>query len=329
MRVIRSPLINVLVGAVERASGALRRDIGEADKLHSSRKGVADFTTSADLRAEQTLLRYLRKARPDYAVLSEERGFAASAADSNATESNNANSNAKSNADSNALSSHRARTRTSSGAGVNSALRCFIVDPLDGTLNFMHAFGHISISLAVEEGGEIIAGVVHDPLRFETFWAERGVGAFLGDERLRVSKRVDLEDGLFATTLSFSKKRRDATGKDRFLRRISCILDRCEGFRISGSAALDLAYVAAGRLDGFWAEGLEVWDCAAGLLLVEMAGGAIGNLSVVKQARYGVDVKQSSYVRRSRSIFSRCRDAGIVALADEVQLSNFRTKILN
>ena len=314
MRVIRSPLINVLVGAVERASGALRRDIGEADRLHSSRKGVADFTTSADLRAEQTLLRYLRKARPDYAVLSEERGFAASA-DSNGE--NNANSSA------------RARPRTSLGAGVNSALRCFIVDPLDGTLNFMHAFGHISISLAVEEGGEIIAGVVHDPLRFETFWAERGVGAFLGDERLRVSKRVDLEDGLFATTLSFSKKRRDVAGKDRFLRRISCILDSCEGFRISGSAALDLAYVAAGRLDGFWAEGLEVWDCAAGLLLVEMAGGAIGNLSEVKQARYGVDVKQSSYVRQSRSIFSRCRDAGIVALADEVQLSNFRAKILN
>lgn len=306
MRVIRSPLINILVRAAERASGALRRDIGEADSLHSSRKGVADFTTSADLRAEQTLLRQLRKARPDYAIMSEERGYVAGVGADTGTDS-------------------RTSTRTVTGArlgiGGSSAARSFIIDPLDGTLNFMHAFGHIAISLAVEEGGEIIAGVVHDPLRFETFWAERGVGAFLGDERLRVSTRVDLENGLFATTLSFNKKRRDAAGKARFLRRISCILDNCEGFRISGSAALDLAYVAAGRLDGFWAEGLEIWDCAAGLLLVEMAGGAIGNLS---------DVRQSSDVRQGRghSIFSHCREAGIVALADEVQLSNFRAKIL-
>ena len=305
MQVIRSPLINVLVRAVERASGALRRDIGEADSLHSSRKGVADFTTSADLRAEGTLIRQLRKARPDYAILSEERGYVASTGvASTGTASTGA---------------HSSPSAGASGFGADSAERCFIIDPLDGTLNFMHAFGHISISLAVEERGEIIAGVVHDPLRFETFWAERGVGAFLGDDRLRVSSRVDLEAGLFATTLSFSKKRRDASGKARFLRRISSLLDSCEGFRISGSAALDLAYVAAGRLDGFWAEGLEVWDCAAGLLLVEMAGGSIGNIS---------DVGQVSDVRQRRSIFSHCRDAGIVALADEVQLSNFRAKVL-
>lgn len=286
MRVIRSPLINVLVRAAERASGALRRDIGETDSLHASRKGVSDFTTSADLRSERTLLKELQKARPDYSVLSEERGSIAATPES----------------------------------GEQASSRRFIIDPLDGTLNFMHAIGHVSISLAVEDNGEIIAGVVHDPLRFETFWCERGVGAFLGDKRLQVSRRETLEDGLYATTLSFNKEQRDERAQARFLTRVSKVLSSCGGLRISGSAALDLAYVAAGRLDGFWAEGLHTWDCAAGLLLVEMAGGSLGGLA---------SSDKPSKDRRACSVFSRCREEGILAISGERQLSSFRAKILD
>ena len=276
-----------MLRAAERASVLLRRDFAELEKLQTSKKGVSDFVSSADLRCEASLIRELSRARPEYGILSEESG-----------------------------------ERSSKG---NCPCR-FVIDPLDGTLNFMHGIGHVSISIALEDKAEgVVAGVVYDPLRFEGFWAERGVGSFLNadgkDRRLRTSGRTALGDSLYATTLSFNKGVRDEAARARFLSSFSCAVDTCCGVRIGGSAALDLAYVAAGQLEGFWGEGLRLWDCAAGLLLAELAGGSLGLLA-------GKDKNKNKNMgmQGRRDVWLRCRE-GILVTANETQAADFREKI--
>ncbi len=225
-----SPVVNVMVKAVQKASKVLARDFGEVENLQVSRKGPADFVTAADLRAEQVLFDELSKARPGYGFLMEERGEV---------------------------------------AGTDRTHR-FIVDPLDGTLNFMHGFPHFAISVALEREGVIVAGVVYDVARNEMFVAEKGEGAWLNEtRRLRVAARMRLIDCLLATGFPFAGK----DGHGAFLREFADLMGRTSGIRRQGSAALDMAWVAAGRHDAFWERGLKAWDFAAGLILVREAGG--------------------------------------------------------
>ena len=295
MAVVRSPLIGVMLRAAERASVLLRRDFGELEKLQSSRKGLGDFVSSAGLRCEGSLVRELFRARPHYSVFSEESG------------------------ERSAKGEDRGDLRGDfRGESKGEGSRRFVIDPLDGTLNFMHGIGHVSLSIAVEdEAAGIVAGVVYDPLRFEGFWAERGVGSFLHadgkDTRLRTSSRNSLGDSLYATALSFDKGVGASSARDRFLSSFRLAVEGCCGVRLGGCAALDLAYVAAGRLEGFWGEGLRLWDCAAGLLLVELAGGGIGLLS-----------EKGRHV--GRSVWQRCGE-GILAVANEPQAASFREKV--
>jgi len=227
----RSALINVMAGAARKAARGLNHDFGEVEQLQVSRKGPADFVSTADRRAERVLLEELRRARPRYGVLSEESG---------------------------------------AQAGEDTSNR-WIVDPLDGTLNFLHGIPHFCISQALERDGEIFAAAVYDPLRDELFWAEKGAGAYLNHRRLRVSARQHLHEAVLATGIRFMGE----PARPQFLARLEALMARTGGFRRFGAAALDLAYVAAGRYDGFWEAGLEPWDMAAGILLVSEAGGFV------------------------------------------------------
>lgn len=231
---LKSADINVMEAAARKAARGLLRDFGEAEVLQVSKKGPADFVSAADLRAEEVLRRELGRARPDFAMLMEEGGAAAGA----------------------------------------DARRRWIVDPLDGTSNFLHGVPHFAISIALEEDEEIIAGVVYEPTRDELFWAERGRGAWLNDRRLRVSGRTRLAEALIATGIPF----KGLPQHERFLRTLAAVMVEVAGIRRFGSAALDLAYVAAGRYDGFWEFGLNPWDVAAGMLLVREAGGFVTDM---------------------------------------------------
>ncbi len=233
----RSPTINVMVRAVERAARDLTRDFGEVEQLQTSRKGPGDFVSAADLKSERVLHHELQKARPGYGFLMEESG-AVSGSDLE----------------------HR-----------------WLIDPLDGTTNFLHGIPHFSISVGLERAGELVAGVVYDPIKDELFWAEKGAGAYLNDRRIRVSSRRQLEDSLLATGIT---ARRGAADEDRaaFIAQIDAALAVTAGVRRFGSAALDLAYVAAGRYDGFWENHLSPWDIAAGIVLVREAGGYVSEI---------------------------------------------------
>jgi myo-inositol-1(or 4)-monophosphatase len=228
---VRSPLINVMARAADKAGRALARDFGEVEQLQVSRKGPADFVSTADLKAERTLRQELGKARPGFGFLMEESGEAAGA----------------------------------------DAGRRWIVDPLDGTTNFLHGIPHFAISIAAEQEGEIIAGVVYNPVTDELFWAERGQGAFLNDRRLRVSARRRMDEAVFGTGMPF-KGRGDPHA---FEAELMAVMPQVAGIRRMGAASLDLAYVAAGRFDGFWENGLAAWDVAAGIVLVQEAGGYV------------------------------------------------------
>ena len=232
---LRSALINVMAAAALKASRGLLRDFGEVEQLQVSKKGPADFVSAADLRAERIVLRELARARPDYGSLSEERG---------ATE----------------------------GRGSN---RRWLVDPLDGTTNFLHGVPHFCISIGLEEDGQIVAGTIYDPLRDEMFWAEKGAGAFLNDRRLRVSARGDLHDAIVATGVPHHGR----VGHEPFLKQMESMMAEVAGIRRLGSAALDLAYVAAGRYEGYWEAGLSPWDLAAGIIIVREAGGFVSDLA--------------------------------------------------
>ncbi len=235
--VSHSGLITVMTRAARKAAPRLRRDFGEVEQLQVSRKGPADFVSMADKRAEATIVDELRHARPAWGLLLEEAGEI---------------------------------------AGDPSKPR-WVVDPIDGTSNFLHGIPHFAISIAVEEpkpGGsraEITQGLVYQPLTDESFWAEKGRGAWHNERRLRVSARRDLSEALIATGIPY-KAHGDL---ERFNKILDAVSPEVAGIRRFGSAALDLAWVAAGRFDGFWEEDLEHWDIAAGLLLVREAGGFV------------------------------------------------------
>jgi len=236
--VSHSGLITVMTRAVRKAAPRLRRDFGEVEQLQVSKKGPADFVSMADKRAEATLIEELRNARPDWAILTEESGE---------------------------LPGDPTKPR-------------WVIDPLDGTSNFLHGIPHFAISIAVEErkasgGSEITQGLVYQPLTDESFWAEKGRGAWLHDRRLRVSGRRYLDEALIGTGLPHSGRGDVAT----WARIYGAIGPEVSGIRRNGAASLDLAWVAAGRFDGFWEDDLDIWDSAAGILLVKEAGGYVSD----------------------------------------------------
>ena len=231
----RSALLNVMTAAAKKAARGLVRDFGEIENLQVSKKGTGDFVSNADRKAEQTLVRELTKARPRFGFLLEEGGEIEGADTSNR----------------------------------------WIIDPLDGTSNFLHGIPHFSISIALERDGEPAAGVIYEPVSDQMFVAENGQGAYLNNRRLRVSARKKLEESLFATGIPFSGK----SDHDHFLQQLKAVMAVSAGVRRFGSAALDLAYVAAGRYEGFWEIGLFPWDLAAGVVLVREAGGFVTDVA--------------------------------------------------
>jgi myo-inositol-1(or 4)-monophosphatase len=218
-----------MIAAARKAARALARDFGEVENLQVSRKGPSDFVSAADLKAEKTIFEELSKARPGYGFLMEERG---------AVEGTD--------------KSHR-----------------WIVDPLDGTTNFLHGLPHFAISIGLEREGVLVAGVVYNIVRDELFWAEKGAGAYLNDRRLRVSARTDLREALIATGAPYHGR----PGQEKFLDEAGRVIAATAGIRRLGAASLDLAYVAAGRFDAYWERNLSPWDIAAGAILVREAGG--------------------------------------------------------
>jgi len=230
----RSALLNVMTAAATKAARGLVRDFGEIENLQVSKKGPADFVTTADKKAEEVLVAGLTKARPRFGFLLEEGGKIEGADTSNR----------------------------------------WIIDPLDGTTNFLHGIPHFSISIALERDGEPVAGVIYEPITDQMFWAEKGQGAYLNGRRIRVSARRRLEESLFATGIPFAGKQ----DLDRFLSQLKAVMAVSAGVRRFGSAALDLAYVAAGRYEGFWEFGLHPWDIAAGIVLVREAGGFVTDI---------------------------------------------------
>lgn len=228
---VKPPIINVMEAAARKAARGLQRDFGEVENLQVSRKGPADFVSAADLRAERILVEELSRARPRFGIVMEEG---------------------------------------SSRKGEDEHNR-WIVDPLDGTTNFLHGIPHFAISIAHERDGEILAAAIFEPLRDELFWSEKGSGAYLNHSRLRVSAREHLSDSLIATGLPFKG---NAKHPD-YVATLDAVIPEVAGVRRFGSAALDLAWTAAGRYDGFWEFGLEPWDIAAGILIVREAGGRV------------------------------------------------------
>ena len=233
-----SGLIRVMEKAARKAGGRLRRDFGEIEHLQVSRKGPADFVSKADQTSERTLWDELRAARPDWGFLFEEGGT---------------------------IEGDPTKPR-------------FIIDPLDGTTNFLHGLPHFAISIAVQEPrldgkgwGEVTAAMVYQPITDESFWAEKARGAWLQDRRLRVSSRRHLDESLIATGIPFAGH----GDTSEWSRIYNAVAPQVAGIRRFGSAALDLAWVAAGRYEGFWESGLSPWDTAAGCLLVREAGGFV------------------------------------------------------
>ncbi len=226
--------LNLMIQAARKAARRLVRDFGEVEQLQVSVKGIGDFVSNADRKAEETIREVLMDARPNYGWLGEE----------------------------------------SEEVPGKDPTRRWIVDPLDGTTNFLHGLPHWAISIALEHKGDIVAGVVYDPVKDEMFTAESGQGAWMNDHRLRVSARRELSTMLFATGFPFGAR----GGIGEMLGEIGRMMPRTAGVRRWGVAALDLAYVAAGRFDGFWERGLAPWDIAAGMVLVREAGGLVGRI---------------------------------------------------
>jgi len=223
--------INVMIKAARKAGRSLVKDFREVENLQVSSKGAGDFVSRADIAAEKIIREELTTARPNYGWLAEE---------------------------------------SDPVAGTDPTRR-WIVDPLDGTTNFLHGLPHWAVSIALEHKGEIVAGVVYDPAKDELFWAEKGAGTWMNESRMRVSGRGRMIDCIFATGLPFGGR----GDLPPTLRDLGRLLPATAGVRRWGAAALDLAYVAAGRFDGFWERGLKPWDMAAGLLLVREAGGFV------------------------------------------------------
>jgi myo-inositol-1(or 4)-monophosphatase len=231
---LRSALLNVMVGAARKAGRALKRDFGEVEKLQVSLKGPANFVSAADKRAEDILYQELARARPGYGFLGEEGGR-------------------REGAD---------KTHT------------WIVDPLDGTSNFLHGIPQFAVSVALEREGTIVAGVIYNPANDELYTAERGKGAFLEDQRLRVAGRQRMIDAVVACALPHHGR----GDLELFRKEFAAVQDKVAGLRRFGAAALDLAWVAAGRLDAYWERNISPWDMAAGLLMVREAGGFVSDI---------------------------------------------------
>ncbi|MGE0563997.1 MAG: inositol monophosphatase family protein [Pseudolabrys sp.] len=230
---LRSALLNVMVQAAQKAARSLKRDFGEIEKLQVSVKGPGNYASAADRKAEETLYQELSKARPGYGFLGEEGGV-------------------REGAD---------KTHT------------WIVDPLDGTSNFLHGIPHFAISIGLEREGTLIAGVVYNPITDDLFFAERGKGAFLHDSRIRVAARRDLSHALVACPLPHIGRRDPAIDRE-----LAAMQTNVAGLRRYGAAALDLAWIAAGRFDAYWERGIKPWDMAAGIVLVREAGGFVTDI---------------------------------------------------
>jgi myo-inositol-1(or 4)-monophosphatase len=230
-----SALLNVMIAAARKAARALKRDFGELEKLQVSLKGPANFVSAADKRAEETLYAELSKARPGYCFLGEEGGKREGADKSHT----------------------------------------WIVDPLDGTTNFLHGIPQFAISIALEREGAVVAGLVYNPASEELFLAEKGKGAFLNDQRIRVAGRKRLADSVIACGLPHIGRGDLALAK----KELGAMQEQVAGLRRFGAAALDLAWVAAGRLDGYWERDLKPWDMAAGIVLIREAGGYVSEIA--------------------------------------------------
>ncbi len=220
--------LNIMIKASEKASKVLIRDFGEIEKLQVSKKGPADFVTNSDIKSEKIIIEELKKARPNYSIISEENG----------SEINQDKNNT------------------------------WIIDPIDGTINFLHGIPHFAISIALKTNDEIVSGLIFDPIKNEIFYAEKNNGAFFNNSRIRVSKKNNIKDCLFGTGGKLKNE-----------------IDLL--YRKSGCAALDMAYVASGRYDGYFQDNLNLWDIAAGIILVEEAGGVLNkiDLSIIKKIK--------------------------------------------
>ena len=234
---LKTPIINIMTKAAYKAGNILIKDFREVENLQVSKKGIGDFVTSADLNSEKTIIKILEKAYPEIKIISEE---------------------------------------ANPEINLNNHEKKWIIDPLDGTLNFLHGLPHFAISIALMIKEEIISGIIFDPIKDELFWAEKGVGAFLNNKRIRVSARRYLKDALVSTGIPW--KGMESSHKN-YLKILENIMKSSSGIRRYGAAALDLAYVAAGRYDAFWEFNLKTWDIAAGALIVKEAGGYVGNIN--------------------------------------------------
>jgi myo-inositol-1(or 4)-monophosphatase len=232
---IRTPLMNVMTAAAQKAARGLKRDFGEVALLQVSRKGPADFVSAADKKAEKILFEELSRARPGYGFLMEEGG------------------------------SVEGKDKT----------HVWHIDPLDGTTNFLHGIPHFAISVALERDGQLVAGLVFNPVTDEMYMAEKGQGAYLNNQRLRVAQRSDIREAVVCCGIPHIGR-----GDHRqFLNELAQVMAVTAGVRRTGAAALDLAYVAAGRFDAFWERRLSTWDMAAGAVLVREAGGYVADVN--------------------------------------------------
>ena len=221
--------LNIMIKASEKASKSLIRDFGEVEKLQVSIKGPSDFVTNADLKAEKIIIEELTKSRKNYSIISEEGG----------------------------------------GQTNKDIENVWIIDPIDGTTNFMHGVPHFSISIALKSNNEIVSGLIYDPIKDEMFYAEKNNGAYFNNQRIRVSKRKNLKDCLFASNGNETKLIKEENKANLAIRK-------------SGSAALDMAYVAAGRYDGYFQKNVKLWDIASGLIIVKEAGGQVNDFDLNK-----------------------------------------------
>ncbi len=231
------PMLTIAVKAARRAGSVINRAAQNLDIVKPTEKGVNDFVSEVDRAAEAAIIRVLHEAYPSHAILAEESG-------------------------------------ASDHAGADKSEYRWIIDPLDGTTNFLHGFPQYAVSIALEHRGVLAQGVIYDPVKNDLFTATRGRGAYLNDRRIRVSKRTQLKGCLIGTGFPF----KEFTHVDPYLAMFKTLTQETAGIRRAGSAALDLAYVAAGFLDGFWEFGLARWDIAAGALMIIEAGGHIGDL---------------------------------------------------
>tara|TARA_B100000963_G_scaffold360426_1_gene391265 strand:- start:922 stop:1725 length:804 start_codon:yes stop_codon:yes gene_type:complete len=229
---LNSPQINIILKACNKASRSLIRDFGEIEKLQVSSKGPGDFVSSADKRTEKTIINELQKAHPDYGIITEESGI---------------------------INKSNTKNR-------------YVIDPIDGTNNFLNGIPHFAISIGYEENNEIKCGVIFDPIKNEMFCAEKGQGAFLNNSRIRVSKKKKLENALLVT----GGPKHDSKIKKQIFSEFINISDvSFSSVRKFGSAALDIAYVACGRFDGYWQREINYWDIAAGVIILKEAGGYV------------------------------------------------------